>query len=80
MIDLTKMHADKVASTIERAQRGGYDPGIVIVYHDGDYSDMVGRTGLGSSVRALFDAGRVDLFQKRVSDEPRKYVYYAVTK
>lgn len=49
-----------------------------IVYHTGDYSDLVGRTPQGRLAMALYKQGRAILVQRKVKNEPRTYEYIAV--
>lgn len=79
MIDLTK--TKDAARVLENACKPGVNPrGSWIAYAEGDYSAWVGATPVGVKARELFQQGRVHLFQKRIQDSPRRYVYFAVTK
>lgn len=72
MIDLSKS-PDPVRvfkNALEANPKGTY-----IAYHEGDYSDHIGLTKIGKAVR---EDARVIPCQKRIQDEPRRYVYYAV--
>ncbi len=79
MIDLTN-HPDPVR-VFNNALEPGINPrGTYIAYHEGDYSDHVGLTPIGKSAYQAYESGRVILCQKRIQEEPRRYVYYAVVR
>jgi len=79
MIDLTK--SKDAVRVLENACKPGVNPrGTWIAYAEGDYAALVGATPIGAKARELERQGRVHLFQKRIQDEPRRYVYFAVTK
>lgn len=78
MIDLTN-HNEPVR-VFNNALEPGINPrGTYIAYHEGEYSDLVGLTPIGKAAYKASTDGRVILFQKRIQDEPRRYVYYAAT-
>lgn len=79
MIDLTK-HPD-AARVLRNAVEPNINPaGTWILYHQGDYSDQVGLTAVGRAAYDLAMHGKVALFQKIVSEEPRVYGYWAVVR
>ncbi len=51
-----------------------------ISYHEGDFSDSIGESNVGRAVRKYSDGGQLMVFQKKVVDEPRRYVYLAYVK
>ena len=79
MIDLINdpKPADRLNAICRNNNR---DRNAWIAYAEGDYSSGIGNTPAGKAARALSDEGLVHLVQKLVSVEPRRYVYYAVTK
>ena len=78
-VDLTK--SKDPARVLNNACKPGANPrGTWIIYAQGDYSDSVHNTPVGRAAWALYEQGKVVLCQKRISDEPRRYVYCAVTR
>lgn len=75
MIDLTGNK--DAARVLENAVTMRVNPkGTRIVYHVGDFADEVaGHSAVAVKARSLFDRGLVHLFQKKLSEEPRKYAY-----
>lgn len=49
-----------------------------IVYHTGDYSDLIGKAPQGRLAMALYKQGRAILVQRKIGDDPRMYEYIAV--
>lgn len=79
MIDLTK--SKDAVRVLENACKPGINQrGTWIAYAEGNYADLVGATPIGVKARELEKQGRVHLFQKRIQDEPRSYVYFAVVR
>lgn len=74
MINLIN-HKDPVRVFNNALEPGVNPSGTFIAYHEGDYSDHIGLTPIGKAVR---NDPRVIPCQKRIQDEPRRYVYYAV--
>ena len=79
MIDLRKSQ-DPVRVFKNALEPNINPPGTWILYHTGDFSTKSGRTPIGIAVREAFDKGIVHIFQKVISQEPRQYHYYAVTR
>ena len=53
--------------------------GTVIEYHQGDWADLIGTTAVGKQARALYDLGRVYMWQEIIAREPmRVFSYRAV--
>jgi len=80
MIDLQTATVEDRENYIRRIGAGKYAKGAVFKYHEGDYSDSIGTTWLGAKMRELFHAGKIDLFQKLIQTQPRKYIYMGVMK
>ena len=52
--------------------------GTVIEYHQGDWADLIGTTAVGKQARALFDLGRVYMWQEIIVHEPMRVFSYRV--
>lgn len=80
MIDLT--NNKDAARVLENAVTMRINPkGTRIVYFIGDFGDEVASNShVAVKARDLFDRGLVHLFQKKLSNEPRKYMYIAQVK
>lgn len=66
------------AEKLERqAARSDKQPGLRIAYFEGDFADEVGLSNVGKVAWSLYERGLVLLMQKRISNEPRRYVYIA---
>lgn len=79
MIDLTN-HKDPVR-VLQNALEPNINPtGTFIIYHEGSHVDSVHNTPVGRTAWALYEQGKVLLCQKRISDEPRRYLYMAVVR
>lgn len=79
MIDLTN-HKDPVRVLQNALEPNINPPGTFIVYHEGSYVDSVHNTPVGRAAWTLYEHGKVLLCQKRIGDEPRRYVYMAVVR
>lgn len=79
MIDVTN-HKDPVRVMRNACEPGANPKGTRIAYFYGDYADDVSRTALGKAAWELYQQGKVDLFQKLLTKEPRLYQYLAVVK
>lgn len=78
-VDLTK--SKDPARVLQNACKPGANPrGTWIIYAQGDYASNVHNTAVGRAAWTLHEQGKVVLCQKRISDEPRRYVYCAVTR
>ncbi len=76
-VDLTK--SKDAARVLQNACKPGANPrGTWLIYAEGDYADAVHNTPAGRAAWTLHEQGKVVLCQKRISDEPRRYVYVAV--
>lgn len=80
MIDLTGNK--DAARVLENAVKMRINPkGTRIVYHVGDFGEEIaGNSKVAVKARELFDRGLVHLFQKKLSDSPRKYAYMVEVK
>ena len=77
IVNLTK--SKDPARVLQNACKPGTNPrGTWLIYHEGDYADSVHNTPVGRAAWTLHEQGKVVLCQKRISDEPRRYVYVAV--
>lgn len=76
MIDLTgdKNASDRLVSICRNKNR---EAGQWIIYAEGNFSSNINQTAVGKAAYELSQSGLVRLFQKRISDEPRRYVYLA---
>lgn len=53
------------------------DAGEWILYAEGHFGENVGLSKIGSTAMRLYEEGKVNLFQKRVSLDPLVCAYYA---
>lgn len=74
MIDLTK---DNKPQERLRAIMGNKwrEKGDWIAYAEGDFGDEIGKTPVGKAAMEYAEDGMLHLFQRKVQDEPRRYVY-----
>jgi len=78
MIDLTQQNEHQREETLRRVKQGKYATGTVIQYHEGCAADDIGLQQIGRDMMALSNSGHVALVQKRIQDEPRRYLYWGV--
>lgn len=76
-IDLTSdpKRVERLDSIFRNKHR---DRGDWVIYAEGDYSNGIGLTPIGIKAMELQQEGLAMLVQKRISDEPRRYIYVAV--
>lgn len=71
----------KAAELLRRqATRTDKEPGQMIAYAEGDFASNINQTAVGKTAYELSQSGRVRLFQKLISTEPRRYQYIAQVK
>lgn len=73
MIDLRLKNQDELETFVRKIKKGGYNKGVSIAYHEGNYGDGVGNTILGKLMWMLHERGLVDLVQKKIGFE--RFIY-----
>lgn len=80
MIDLTG-NKDAVRVLENAVTMGVNKKGTRIIYHIGDFGDEISSNShVAVKARDLYNRGLVHMFQKKICDEPRKYIYMVEVK